>query len=121
MCLLPPPAPRGQEEESREMKQSSNHSLAGRALMSDDKVDTEAEGYPPTPSHRHVLHPRVRSPPVASVVRLSDLSPQAQRLVFDQSSPNGILLFRECSKIAVAFGTRLLQVTLVQNPAPRDG
>lgn len=35
---------------------------------------------------------------------------QAQRLVFDQSSPNGILLFRECSKIAVAFGTRLLQV-----------
>ncbi|CAM9706667.1 unnamed protein product, partial [Hapterophycus canaliculatus] len=36
--------------------------------------------------------------------------PRAQRLVFDQSSPNGILLFRECSKIAVAFGTRLLQV-----------
>lgn len=35
---------------------------------------------------------------------------QAQRLVFDQSSPNGILLFRECSKIAVAFGTRLVQV-----------
>lgn len=35
---------------------------------------------------------------------------QAQRLVFDQSSPNGILLFRECSKVAVAFGTRLLQV-----------
>ncbi|CAM9777558.1 unnamed protein product, partial [Sphacelaria rigidula] len=35
---------------------------------------------------------------------------QAQRLVFDQSSPNGILLFRECSKIAVAFGTRLLQL-----------
>lgn len=34
---------------------------------------------------------------------------QAQRLVFDQNSPNGILLFRECSKIAVAFGTRLLQ------------
>ncbi|CAN0539666.1 unnamed protein product, partial [Ectocarpus sp. 12 AP-2014] len=34
----------------------------------------------------------------------------AQRLVFDQSSPNGILLFRECSKIAVAFGTRLLQL-----------
>ncbi|CAN0263068.1 unnamed protein product, partial [Laminaria digitata] len=36
---------------------------------------------------------------------------KASRLVFDQSSPNGILLFRECSKIAVAFGTRLLQVT----------
>ncbi|CAM9898423.1 unnamed protein product, partial [Ectocarpus sp. 6 AP-2014] len=35
---------------------------------------------------------------------------RAQRLVFDQSSPNGILLFRECSKIAVAFGTRLLQL-----------
>ncbi|CAM9433954.1 unnamed protein product [Ascophyllum nodosum] len=35
---------------------------------------------------------------------------KAQRLVFDQNSPNGILLFRECSKIAVAFGTRLLQL-----------
>ncbi|CAM9146814.1 unnamed protein product, partial [Choristocarpus tenellus] len=35
---------------------------------------------------------------------------KAQRLVFDQSSPNGILLFRECSKIAVAFGTRVMQL-----------
>ncbi|CAN0057585.1 unnamed protein product, partial [Discosporangium mesarthrocarpum] len=35
---------------------------------------------------------------------------KAQRLVFDQSSPNGILLFRECSKIAVAIGTRVGQI-----------
>lgn len=29
--------------------------------------------------------------------------------MFDQSSPNGILLFREASKILVAFGSRILQ------------
>ena len=47
---------------------------------------------------------------------------QAQRLVFDQSSPNGILLFRECSKVAVAFGTRLLQVSdLVVGTVKEDG
>eukprot|EP00611_Tribonema_gayanum_P000066 TRINITY_DN1003_c0_g1_i5.p1 TRINITY_DN1003_c0_g1~~TRINITY_DN1003_c0_g1_i5.p1 ORF type:complete len:1118 (+),score=547.47 TRINITY_DN1003_c0_g1_i5:341-3694(+) len=32
---------------------------------------------------------------------------RAQRLVFDQSSPNGILLFREASKVVCAFGNRL--------------
>jgi hypothetical protein len=34
---------------------------------------------------------------------------KAQRLMFDQSSPNGILLFREASKILVAYGSRILQ------------
>lgn len=34
---------------------------------------------------------------------------KAQRLMFDQSSPNGILLFREASKVLVAYGTRVLQ------------
>ncbi|CAH1784527.1 unnamed protein product, partial [Owenia fusiformis] len=33
---------------------------------------------------------------------------RSQRLQFDVSSPNGILLFREISKIIVSYGTRLL-------------
>ncbi|KAL2478121.1 ARM repeat superfamily protein [Forsythia ovata] len=33
---------------------------------------------------------------------------KAQRLTFDTSSPNGILLFREVSKILVAFGSKIL-------------
>ncbi|XP_073260842.1 uncharacterized protein [Populus alba] len=32
---------------------------------------------------------------------------KAQRLTFDSSSPNGILLFREVSKVIVAYGTRI--------------
>lgn len=36
---------------------------------------------------------------------------KAQRITFDQSSPNGILLFREASTILVTFGTRILQRT----------
>eukprot|EP00397_Hematodinium_sp_SG-2012_P002865 GEMP01002873.1.p1 GENE.GEMP01002873.1~~GEMP01002873.1.p1 ORF type:complete len:1098 (+),score=232.07 GEMP01002873.1:197-3490(+) len=34
---------------------------------------------------------------------------KAQRITFDQSSPNGILLFREASSILVTYGTRVLQ------------
>ncbi|KAI3697628.1 hypothetical protein L6452_30723 [Arctium lappa] len=33
---------------------------------------------------------------------------KAQRLTFDSSSPNGILLFQEVSKLLVAYGTRIL-------------
>lgn len=33
---------------------------------------------------------------------------KAQRLTFDQSSPSGILLFREVSKFLVAYGSRIL-------------
>lgn len=33
---------------------------------------------------------------------------KAQRLTFDSSSPNGILLFREVSKLVVAYGSRIL-------------
>ncbi|PNY06418.1 exportin 7, partial [Trifolium pratense] len=33
---------------------------------------------------------------------------KAQRLTFDPSSPNGILLFREVSKLIVAYGSRIL-------------
>jgi len=36
---------------------------------------------------------------------------KAQRIIFDQSSPNGILLFREASTILVTYGTRILQRT----------
>lgn len=35
---------------------------------------------------------------------------KAQRLTFDSSSPNGILLFREVSKILVAYGSRILSL-----------
>jgi len=36
---------------------------------------------------------------------------KAQRISFDQSSPNGILLFREASSILMTFGSRILQRT----------
>ncbi|XAR48327.1 hypothetical protein NMG60_11031103 [Bertholletia excelsa] len=36
------------------------------------------------------------------------VSNKSQRLTFDSSSPNGILLFREVSKITVAYGSRVL-------------
>lgn len=38
-----------------------------------------------------------------------------QRIVFDQSSANGILLFRETSAIVCTYGSRLLQLPVVQN------
>uniref|UniRef100_A0A1D1YKH4 Exportin-7-B n=1 Tax=Anthurium amnicola TaxID=1678845 RepID=A0A1D1YKH4_9ARAE len=37
---------------------------------------------------------------------------KAQRLTFDSSSPNGILLFREVSKLMVAYGTRILSLPI---------
>ncbi|RHY63002.1 hypothetical protein DYB34_007597 [Aphanomyces astaci] len=40
---------------------------------------------------------------------------KSQRVVFDQSSPNGILLFRELSRVIVAYGTRILN-----HPVHRD-
>ncbi|KAK4414267.1 Exportin-7 [Sesamum alatum] len=36
---------------------------------------------------------------------------KAQRLTFDTSSPNGILLFREVSKLLVAYGSRILSLS----------
>lgn len=38
---------------------------------------------------------------------------KAQRLTFDTSSPNGILLFREVSKLLVAYGSRVLTISNV--------
>ncbi|CAK9160504.1 unnamed protein product [Ilex paraguariensis] len=35
---------------------------------------------------------------------------KAQRLTFDSSSPNGILLFREVSKLLVAYGSRIFSL-----------
>eukprot|EP00927_Polykrikos_kofoidii_P043595 TRINITY_DN37677_c0_g1_i1.p1 TRINITY_DN37677_c0_g1~~TRINITY_DN37677_c0_g1_i1.p1 ORF type:complete len:1104 (+),score=161.54 TRINITY_DN37677_c0_g1_i1:42-3314(+) len=43
------------------------------------------------------------------------VSNKAQRITFDQSSPNGILLFREASAILMAYGTRILQRTDFRN------
>ena len=40
---------------------------------------------------------------------------KTQRLTFDSSSPNGILLFREISKLLVAYGSRILAL-----PTPSD-
>ncbi|MCO5579366.1 hypothetical protein L7F22_033221 [Adiantum nelumboides] len=40
---------------------------------------------------------------------------KSQRLTFDSSSPNGILLFREVSKLIVAYGTRTMAL-----PTPSD-
>ena len=40
---------------------------------------------------------------------------KTQRLTFDSSSPNGILLFREVSKLIVAYGSRILAL-----PTPSD-
>eukprot|EP00268_Persea_americana_P030579 TRINITY_DN2959_c0_g1_i5.p1 TRINITY_DN2959_c0_g1~~TRINITY_DN2959_c0_g1_i5.p1 ORF type:complete len:1000 (-),score=152.22 TRINITY_DN2959_c0_g1_i5:590-3589(-) len=37
---------------------------------------------------------------------------KAQRLTFDSSSPNGILLFREVSKLIVAYGSRILSLPI---------
>ena len=39
---------------------------------------------------------------------------KVQRLTFDSSSANGILLFREVSKLIVAYGSRILALP---NPA----
>merc|ERR1712091_717859 len=40
---------------------------------------------------------------------------KSQRLTFDSSSPNGILLFREVSKILCAYGSRVLVMPSVSD------
>ncbi|EPS69108.1 hypothetical protein M569_05657, partial [Genlisea aurea] len=40
---------------------------------------------------------------------------KAQRLTFDTSSPNGILLFREVSKLLIAYGSRILALPTVSD------
>lgn len=50
--------------------------------------------------------PEVTTPLLKFVVEL--VLNKSQRLTFDQSSPNGILLFREVSKLLVAYGSRTL-------------
>ncbi|KAF2366896.1 Armadillo-type fold [Trinorchestia longiramus] len=42
---------------------------------------------------------------------------KSQRLVFDVASPNGILLFREASKVIVTYGSRILSRT---NSIPKE-
>lgn len=41
---------------------------------------------------------------------------KAQRVMFDQSSANGILLFRELSSVVVAYGRRMQSVPVGKNP-----
>lgn len=41
---------------------------------------------------------------------------KAQRVMFDQSSANGILLFRELSSVVVAFGRRIQPLPVGKNP-----
>ncbi|KAI3436525.1 hypothetical protein D9Q98_005942 [Chlorella vulgaris] len=41
---------------------------------------------------------------------------KTQRLTFDSSSPNGILLFREVSKVIVTYGSRVLQLGPAGDP-----
>ncbi|KAK9818400.1 hypothetical protein WJX72_012091 [[Myrmecia] bisecta] len=41
---------------------------------------------------------------------------KTQRLTFDSSSPNGILLFREVSKVLVTYGRHALQLTSTTDP-----
>ena len=43
---------------------------------------------------------------------------KAQRLTFDSSSPNGILLFRDASAIVVAYGRRVLEYSLPSGADP---
>ena len=40
---------------------------------------------------------------------------KGQRIFFEQSSANGILLFRETSSILCAYGSRILQVPVQQD------
>jgi hypothetical protein len=56
-------------------------------------------------------------PPFSSLISLSLASSlqefvfnKGQRIFFEQSSANGILLFRETSSILCAYGSRILQV-----------
>ena len=42
-------------------------------------------------------------------------SNKGQRIVFEQSSANGILLFRETSAIICAYGSRILSVPVRQD------
>ena len=42
---------------------------------------------------------------------------RSQRLQFDVSSPNGILLFREASKIICTYGSRILNVSVSKEQA----
>ncbi|XP_074320623.1 uncharacterized protein LOC141657333 isoform X2 [Silene latifolia] len=53
--------------------------------------------------------PEVMNPLLKLVAEL--VLNKSQRLAFDQSSVNGILLFREVSKVLVAYGSRILNIS----------
>jgi len=71
------------------------------------------------PAYTPILHraveiwyndPQVTTPILKLFAEL--VQNRSQRLQFDVSSPNGILLFREASKIICAYGSRILGVTV---------
>ena len=70
------------------------------------------------PAYTPILHravelwfhdPQVTTPVLKLMAEL--VQNRSQRLQFDVSSPNGILLFRETSKMIVNYGSRVLQLT----------
>lgn len=70
------------------------------------------------PSYTPILHravelwfhdPQVTTPVLKLMAEL--VQNRSQRLQFDVSSPNGILLFRETSKIIVNYGSRILTLS----------
>lgn len=52
--------------------------------------------------------PQVTTPLLKFVAEL--VLNKSQRLNFESSSPNGLLLFREISKLIVAYGSRILSL-----------
>ena len=74
------------------------------------------------PAYTPILHraveiwysdPQVTTPILKLFAEL--VQNRSQRLQFDVSSPNGILLFREASKIICAYGSRILGVTVAKD------
>jgi exportin-7 len=73
------------------------------------------------PSYTPILHsaielwfhdPQVTTPVLKLMAEL--VQNRSQRLQFDVSSPNGILLFRETSRMVVNYGTRILTLGEIQ-------
>ena len=71
------------------------------------------------PAYTPILHravelwfhdPNVTTPVLKLTVEL--VQNRSQRLLFDDSLPNGILLFRETSKMIVNYGSRVLQLDI---------
>ena len=67
------------------------------------------------PLSAHIYPTQVTTPVLKLFAEL--VQNRSQRLQFDVSSPNGILLFREASKIICTYGTRILNVNVSKEQA----